>query len=99
MRDVINSLSELNDKLTALAGAILSVMKQKSADGIVAQRLTQWSGHGEGLNTWRKGGAMTDLKTQMPTGSDATQRIVVQPAFSVDLLESALNSGDKPGII
>jgi len=42
---------------------------------------------------------MTDLKTRMPTGSDATQRPVVQPAFSVDLLESALNSGDKPGII
>jgi len=42
---------------------------------------------------------MTDLKTQMPTGSDANQRIVVQPAFSVDLVESALNSGDKPGII
>jgi len=40
MREVINSLSELNDKLTALAGAILSVMKQKPADGIVAQRLT-----------------------------------------------------------
>jgi len=40
MRDVIHSLSELNDKLTALAGAILSVMKQKSAGGIVAQRLT-----------------------------------------------------------
>ena len=31
---------------------------------------------------------MTDLKTQMPTGSDATQP-VVQPAFSVDV-ESAL---------
>ena len=42
---------------------------------------------------------MTDLKTQMPTGSDAIQRPVVQPAFNVDLLESALNSGDKPGII
>ena len=42
---------------------------------------------------------MTDLKTQMPTGSDATQRPVVQPAFSVGLLESALNSGDKPSII
>ena len=27
---------------------------------------------------------MTDLKTQMPTGSDATQRPVVQPAFSPD---------------
>jgi len=40
MRDVINAFSELNDKLTALAGAILSVMKQKSADGIVAPRLT-----------------------------------------------------------
>jgi len=42
---------------------------------------------------------MTDLKTQMPTGSDAIQRPVVQPVFSVDLLESALNFGDKPGII
>ncbi len=33
---------------------------------------------------------MTDLNTQMPSGSDATQRTDVQPAFSFDLLERTL---------
>jgi len=33
---------------------------------------------------------MTDLSARMPSGSDVTQRTVVQPAFSVDLLEQVL---------
>jgi RNA-directed DNA polymerase len=37
-----------------------------------------------------KGGAMTDLNTQMPIGNDATQRNAMKPAFSHDLLEQVL---------
>jgi RNA-directed DNA polymerase len=37
-----------------------------------------------------KGGAMSDLKTRMPPGSDVSQRIDVQPAFSNDLFELML---------
>ena len=34
---------------------------------------------------------MTDLSTRMPSGSDVTQRTIMQPAFSFDLLEQVLS--------
>jgi len=33
---------------------------------------------------------MTDLRTRIPSGSDVTQRTIMQPAFSHDLLEQVL---------
>lgn len=44
-------------------------------------------GHGEGLNIWNKGGALTHLNTRTPTGEDVTQRSGLKPAFSHDLFE------------
>ena len=37
---------------------------------------------------------MSDLNTRMPTGSDVTQRTDMKPAFSVDLLESILQTSN-----
>jgi RNA-directed DNA polymerase len=37
-----------------------------------------------------KGGALSDLKTRMPTGSDVSQRFDLQPAFSNDLFEQVI---------
>jgi len=37
-----------------------------------------------------KGGALSDLNTRTPSGEDVTQRIVMKPAFSEDLLGQVL---------
>ena len=37
---------------------------------------------------------MTDLSARIPSGSDVTQRTIMQPAFSEDLLEQVLTGGN-----
>ena len=42
------------------------------------------------LNIYKKGGALSDLNTRMPSGTDVTQRTDMKPAFSAHLLEPIL---------
>ena len=51
-------------------------------------------GHGEGLNIWNKGGALSNLNTRTPSGDDVTQRNDLKPAFSNDLFECVLQRGN-----